>query len=334
VLTSQFAFADDQPFQPVITAQVSGLDQLVEISRSTTPHYELDAGISQGFFDQWVAGIEREVGRSTSVTLQYIRRDYGSQVGFLDLGSIYEPVVRTDPGPDNRVGTADDGGAITMFRKTNPGGELYFLTKPEGVDRRYNRRTSDRPQTVQRGVADAGVVLVVEHTGQRRSTVFAATPEDLTSGSMASPPIPIVAINADGPMPWDFTHEVKVLSTWRVPAWGGVNVSGVYQFHTGSAWGRAVQFRNPFVTFGVRIEPRGTRRTAALNTLDLRIEKTFPVVHGSRLASLPMSSTLGNQGIPDPSARRPIVELSGPSFGQPQFWLSPRTLRAGLRLSF
>ena len=167
-----------------------------------------------------------------------------------------------------------------------------------------------------------------------RSTVFVATPEDLTSGSMASPPIPNRAINADGPMPWDFTHEVKVLSTWRVPVWGGVNVSGVYQFHTGSAWGRAVQFPNLFVTFGVRIEPRGTRRTEALNTLDLRIEKTFPVVHGSRLGVFADVFNLGNQGIPDPSARRPVFEISGPSFGQPQFWLSPRTLRAGLRLSF
>ena len=96
-LTSQFAFADDQPSQPVITAQVSG-DQLVEISRSTTPHYELDAGISQGFFDQWVAGVEREVWRSTSVTLQYIRRDYRNLVGFLDLGSVYEPAVRNGSG--------------------------------------------------------------------------------------------------------------------------------------------------------------------------------------------------------------------------------------------
>lgn len=93
-LTSQFAFADDRPTQPVITAQVAG-DQLVEISRSTNPHYELDPDVSQGFFDQFVAGVEREVWRSTSVTLQYIRRDYRNLVGFLNLGSVYEPAVQT-----------------------------------------------------------------------------------------------------------------------------------------------------------------------------------------------------------------------------------------------
>jgi len=57
-------------------------------------------------------------------------------------------------------------------------------------------------------------------------------------------------------------------------------------------------------------------------------------VRSSRLGVFADVFNLGNQGIPDPSARRPIFEISGPSFGQPQFWLSPRTLRAGLRLSF
>ena len=331
-LTSQFAFADDQPSQPEITAQVSG-DQLVEISRSTTPHFELDAGISQGFFDQWVAGVEREVWRSTSVTLQYIRRDYRNLVGFLDLGSVYEPAVRTDPGPDNRLGTADDGGEVTVFRKTNSGGELYYFTNPEGVHRRYSA-----VQLI--GRKQYGGAWQMQGSYSWSSTRGNAV-NGLRSNS-GGPDLgfngvtadPNRAINADGPVPWDFTHEVKVLSTWRIPVWGGVNVSGVYQFHTGSAWGRAVQFPNLFVTFGVRIEPRGTRRTEALNTLDLRIEKTFPVVRSSRLGVFADVFNLGNQGIPDPSARRPVFEISGPSFGQPQFWLSPRTLRAGLRLSF
>ena len=102
-----------------------------------------------------------------------------------------------------------------------------------------------------------------------------------------------------------------------------------------TAWGRTAQLPNlQFVTFGVRIEPRGTRRTAALNTIDLRVEKTFATARRGRIGVFGDVFNLGNQGIPDPAMRRPVVEFSGPSFGQPMFWLSPRTLRAGVRVSF
>ena len=109
------------------------------------------------------------------------------------------------------------------------------------------------------------------------------------------------AINADGPMPFDFTHEVKGLGTWRAPWWGGVNVSGVYQYHTGSAWGRTAQFPSvQFVTFGVRIEPRGTRRATALNTMDLRVEKTFAIARSGRIGALATCSTLVIRAFPIP----------------------------------
>jgi len=43
---------------------------------------------------------------------------------------------------------------------------------------------------------------------------------------------------------------------------------------------------------------------------------------------------LNNQGIPDPYARRPINEFSGPTFGTPMYWIAPRIVRAGARVTF
>jgi hypothetical protein len=332
VLTAQFAFADDQQPTPTISAQVIGPDQFVEISRTTAAAYDVDPELSQGFFDQWLIGVERELWSSTSASVQYIRRRYSDQMGFLDVGSIYEPVVRTDPGIDNRLGTADDGRSLTLFRKTNPGSERYVFTNPSGVHRRY-----DAVQIIGRRQHGSWQV--------HGSYVWSSTRGNAVNGlrsNSGGPDLgfngvtadPNRAINADGPMPFDFTHELKTLATWRAPWWGGLNVSGAYQYHTGSAWGRTAQFSNlQFVTFGVRIEPRGTRRTAALNTLDLRVEKTFTTGRG-RIGVFGDVFNVGNQGIPDPAMRRPVVEFSGPSFGQPMFWLSPRTLRAGVRVSF
>jgi hypothetical protein len=108
----------------------------------------------------------------------------------------------------------------------------------------------------------------------------------------------------------------------------------VYQYHTGVAWGRTVQFPDQFVTCGVRVEPRGTRRTPALNTLDLRVEKTFTLGGNGRIGVFVDVMNLTNQGIPDPSFRRPVITFSGPFFAQPQFWLPPRTVYAAVRASF
>jgi hypothetical protein len=334
-LGGQFSFVEARLRPPEIEALVVGPNEFVEVSRTAEQQqFAMDPDIAQGFFDQWVAAVEHEVWPSTSLTVQYIRRRYGDSMGFVDRGSIYAPVIKTDPGPDNRVGTADDGGPVTVFRKTNPGSELYYFTNPAGLDRRY----------------DAVQVVARKHYGRlwqiQGSYAWSKTRGNAVNGLLGNTTGPDLgsngvsanpnqAINAYGPTPWDFTHEVKVLGTWRVSHWGGVNVSGVYQFHGGIAWGRTVRFPDIEAgAFGVRIEPRGTRRTKALNTLDLRVEKTVRVANGSRLGLFADVFNVGNQGIPDPSARRPVVDFSGPSFGQPVFWLSPRIVRAGVRVSF
>jgi hypothetical protein len=93
-------------------------------------------------------------------------------------------------------------------------------------------------------------------------------------------------INADGPNTFDYTNQVKLDGTYHVPALGGFNVSAVYRYTTGLAWGRTATIRG--LSQGnetVRIEPRGTRRTDPINNLDFRAEKTFPSAPVARSVS-------------------------------------------------
>jgi hypothetical protein len=71
-----------------------------------------------------------------------------------------------------------------------------------------------------------------------------------------------------------------------------------------------------------------------LNTIDVRAEKTFPLSAGRRVAVFVDGFNLGNQGIPDPSARPTVREISGQAFGIPLTWLTPRSARAGVRVAF
>src|SRR5262249_6601344 len=106
-LTSQFGFADAQPAPPSIYASVVGPDQFVELSRNSPTGYSIDPNLSQEFFDEWLVGVERETWRKTSVTAQVVHRSYKNPMGFVDTGSTYAPIIETDPGPDNKRGTAD-----------------------------------------------------------------------------------------------------------------------------------------------------------------------------------------------------------------------------------
>ena len=71
---------------------------------------------------------------------------------------------------------------------------------------------------------------------------------------------------------------MKLLGTYRVPAGGGITTSSFYRYTTGQACGRRATVRG--LRQGqqaIRIEPQGTRRLEAINKLDLRVEKTFPI---------------------------------------------------------
>jgi hypothetical protein len=143
-------------------------------------------------------------------------------------------------------------------------------------------------------------------------------------------------INLDGSnSQFDYTHQTKLEGTYRLPYWGGFNLSAIYRYTTGMAWGRKAIIRDlDQGSETVRIERRGTRRTDALNRLDFRAEKTF-LLGGTRQAGVVFDVfNLTNQGVIDNEARTGILDTSGDTFGNPNVWVIPRTLRMVLRFSF
>lgn len=78
------------------------------------------------------------------------------------------------------------------------------------------------------------------------------------------------------------------------------------------------------------MEPRATRQLPAVNTLDLRLEKTWKP--SQKLGTLGVFADIfnvGNQGV-----SLFDIRLSGPNVGVRRQWIEPRTLRAGVRLMF
>jgi len=339
LLGGQFEFMDLSQQHPKITAEVLGPNQFNEIDRrDPANNLGIDPNIRQSYTDSFLVGLERELFPTFSTTVQYIRRNFRDFMGFVDTGSIYAQVQRPDPGPDGTLNTADDGKAVTVFNKTNPGHEFLLFTNPANAFRDYSafqligtKRYSNNWQ--------ANVSYTWSHahgTVDNRGGTNAGAGGTQGLGQTGGFADPNHLININGDMRFDPTHAVKLEGTYRVPAFGGFNLSGVYRYNTGLAWGRTASIRG--LNQGaatVRIEPIGTRRTDAINNVDFRAEKTFPLGASGRQAGVFLDIfNLNNQGVIDAGSRTGVIEASGSTFGNPNVWISPRLARLGFRLTF
>jgi hypothetical protein len=339
LLGGQFEFMDLSQQHPKITAEVLGPNRFNEIDRrDPANNLGINPNIRQSYTDGYILAVEREMFANFSTTVQYIRRNFRDFMGFVDTGSTYAPVQRPDPGPDGKLGTTDDGAAVTVFNKTNPGHEFLLFTNPDNAFRDYDgfqligaKRYSNNWQ--------ANASYTWSHargTVDNRGGTNAGSGGNQGLGQTGGFANPNHTININGDARFDPTHAVKVEGSYRVPALGGFNVSTVYRYTTGLAWGRVASIRN--LTQGsesVRIEPIGTRRAPAVNFIDLRVEKTFPIGGPGRQVGVYLDLfNLNNQGVVDNGIRTGVQESSGTSFGNPNAWISPRIARLGFRITF
>ena len=339
LLGGTYYHMDTSQQHPKYTAQVNGPDDFTIIDTvDVTNNVGMDPNIKPSYVDQYLAGIEREVFSDLSVQVQYIRRNYKNFMGFIDTGATYTPTQLQDPGPDNELGTADDGQFITVYNKS--GDTFYEMTNPDGAERTYNgfqinvrKRFSHNWQTNTSYTWSRTRGNVNNNFGANAAG-SSSTSDTGQNGVFANPNR---AINDFGPMVFDYTHHFKAEGTYRLPSWGGFNISGIYRYITGAAWGRRAGIRGlDQGTETVRIEPRGTRRVDALNNFDLRVEKTF-VLGGqqARTAGLYVDVfNVNNQGIADSESSRPYTDTSGSNFGDPRVWIDPRLVRVGVRFTF
>lgn len=333
--SSRISEDDTSDQSDTVLVAVVGPGEFVEIERyPPQDNFRVDPDITHSYVDQFVVGVERQVTSDLSAQVQYIRRNYDTFMGLIDTGSIWAPVPAQDTGPDGVAGTSDDGGPLTAYVKTNPGNEAYLYTNPPDAYRRYNG-----VQVIGRKRYSDGWQMQASYTWSRtEGTVSNHWHVNAARYDLGNPGTfvnPNNQINAFGRAPFDYTHEVKVMGSYRWRLWGGFLLSGVYQAHSGYAWLRVSRAR---VGGGglqtIKVEPRGTRRTDAINKLDLRIEKTIPLDRRWRIGLFVDVFNLGNQGVPDAEQVAPIQEISGSTFGQPRKWVDPRTVRLGLRVTF
>jgi hypothetical protein len=328
-VTSYYDFLDPLSQSPSITAKVVGPNQFVEEYRSPPVALaSIDPNTEFPFAEEYLVGVEHQIPWGMSVRTQYVSKDFKNAIGFIDPARRWLPVQETDPGPDGVPGTSDDGGPITVYFDQNPTKSAPLLTNPPAY-RRYHAVQFIATRPYSHGVQFQASYTWSRTVGNYNNAAFSnAANNDLGIGGVFMNPNGL--INNDGRTRQDFTHDFKLLGTYRVGRWGGLNVSGVYKYQGGRPWARSAYFDLQTESGAIFVEPIGARELPSVKVLDLRVEKTWKVAPGAGTVSAFVDAfNITNQGV----ALR-VTNSSGPNLGVPVQWLDPRTVRAGVRFLF
>jgi hypothetical protein len=119
----------------------------------------------------------------------------------------------------------------------------------------------------------------------------------------------------------------------------GLLVSANFEHRSGTPYARTVSFTGgqqiPSIT--LRVEPIGTRRLGNTNLLHMRVEKSFQLARGQKVALRLNIFNATNSAATNTNVinnQIPFNQLSGPAFGRPSSILAPRIAELGLNYTF
>jgi hypothetical protein len=273
---------------------------------------------------EMVASFDRELMANMAAHVAYVyKRMVGTvqTINTLRPPSVYNiPIVRTDPGPDGKVGTADDGGPITLYDydpaykpATFVGNEM--LNRPDANSDTYHtiEFTFARRTTAKWGV-ETTVSTTKYHVWQTTSSVNAGLPQ--------SPNDLLYPIDNT----WNWVYKIN--GSYRLPY--DVLFSGVFDVQPGIRGQRTYTFTNtdgtgpkfPSVSnITVRLSNVGDYLGPTRASANLRVSKLFSMNQKNLRLSIDLLNAFNS------NAFWTMNFASGPSFGYGTAFTNPRTVQ-------
>jgi hypothetical protein len=232
----------------------------------------------------------------------------------------------TDPGPDGRAGTTDDGTPIAAFDLAQQFRGLPVVNQTQNVpdsDAAYHtleitgtKRMSNRWSLL----ATYGWTRYLD-TGNSaflgnsvRGNSLSATPNDNIN-------------TEDGQLVFSRSNA-KLSGTWQSPFWN-IAFSPMIRYQQGHPFGRT--FSTTALSYGsVRIlaEPMGTRQQDNILITDVRVEKT------QRFSGRDLSIFFDLYNIANANPAQNLQWSSGTAFNRPLSVVPPRLARIGVKVNF
>jgi hypothetical protein len=288
----------------------------------------IDPNLKNRYTQEFATFLERELIANFGVRAGYVWRGQRNQYGRYNIATPYEaftvPVSVPDPGPDGRIGTTDDGAALsamdlaTNFRGLTPinqtinvdrGDSDFHTFEITGTKRMSNRwsllasygwtKSFDQAATIQ-GNAIRGNALVVN-------------PND--------------EINTEAGRFVYTRQSVKLNGTWNSPFWD-ISFAPMVRYQQGIPFGRTFASTLSYGSVRFLAEPMGTRRQDAIFITDLRVEKTH------RFSGRDISVFFDFYNLTNANPAQNLQWSSGTSWNRPLSIVPPRLARIGAKLNF
>ncbi|MGZ8819084.1 MAG: outer membrane beta-barrel protein, partial [Mycobacterium sp.] len=279
----------------------------------------LDPDISNAYVDQASVFVEREMladfGIRTGVVGNRKRRAHGTIDINRPLDAYSASIDITDPGPDGRLGSADDGAALTGYQ-LGPGSlsaaPLNLTTNLPHADSDYY--TWELTATRRPG-ANGSMMASITHTWTREAV--------LGSGSDFTPN---ALINATGYQDRFRTWQAKVNGTINLPL--DTSIMPVLRHQSGGPYARTFVQAFNYGTAIVRTEPIAANRTPNITLVDLRVQKAF------RWQGLQVTGLFDIYNLFNSSADQMLTTSSGAAWQRPTAITGPRVARIGARFKW
>jgi hypothetical protein len=297
---------------------------LLSVSDPSTNPVTIDKNLKPALTDEITAGFSQELMPNLVINASFIYRKDRHLNWKINPGispSDYTAVTGTDPGPDGKLGTADDGGNLTFYSLDPSKTKLSpnFITNRPGFSQEYE---GVEIQAVRRFTSRLQAVGSYTHGVQK---------ENYGAGSFQNPQdIPFLdGTRIAGSRP----NIVKIEGSYSLPH--NLYLSGTYQYSSGlnftrtvnalSALGRSLPQGNVAILSG----PRNSQSYPGLNLLDMRLGYDLPLgEHRKASFSLDVFNLLNLNKVDSQQV------ISGATYGQVLDFIPPRVVRLGLKFFF
>jgi hypothetical protein len=318
---------------------------------------KVDPNLKNDTTDEFIVGIDREVGKGFAVGANYVWRRYANfawsdRQGITSadwVADTFTPAASSCPGADNRVAAASCP-TVTFYRPSFQQPTIVLLTNIPDFNRAFNgfelmarKRMADNWMLNSSFSFNSTTVNYGNFPGSQPSTASAAITEDPTNREQrngyqydyltAGSGIGNVYVNAK----WLF----KLSGLYQAP-WG-VNVSAFYNARQGYPLENTVQVPscaaatpnapncrgNGAGTVDVLLNPVGETRLPNFHNLDFHVERAVKVMNLNFVPSLDIFNVANSNTIQAIRSRQNATNAN-----QIQAIVAPRVIRFGVRVNW
>jgi len=298
--------------------------RLVAVSGGTAST-SLDPGLKNTYTRQASVFVEREaapnIGVRTGFVWNGVRQPYGNVNANRPLSAFTVPVQIKDPGPDGKVGTADDGQAYTGY---NLSADYASLT-PVNITKTLTNSI---------GTTDNDFYTWELVASKRQTSWWSLQASFAKTWSRSA----VLAGGGAAYTPNALTNTVdgrNRSSVWQgkingtVRFAGDVRVSPILRYQSGANFARTFITALNFGNATILAEPFNAERNPNVTIFDVRSEKGFRLSTSAKIVGF-----FDVYNIFNTNAEQTVAVNSGSSFLRPTLITAPRIARVGIKLEW